>query len=109
MRERLCGKYTSMVFSSVSNSLNAGNAFNPLKTAQKSLTFSINIRDWRSPLERMMYCVRLLHALDHGPQSRGKTLAALPAPNRDLQLRVVLDPTVLVSENGDRLFRQSPK
>jgi hypothetical protein len=53
------GKYTSMVFSSVSNSANAGNAFNLLKSTQKSLTFSMNIRDWRSPLERMMYCVRL--------------------------------------------------
>ncbi len=59
MRERLCGKNTSMALSSVSNSANAGNAFNLLKNTQKSLTFSMNSRDWRSPLERMMYCVRM--------------------------------------------------
>ena len=74
MRERLCGKKTSMVFSSVSNSANAGNAFNLLNSTQKSLTFSMNSRDWRSPLERMMYCVRFFRHLRVARNAAAKLL-----------------------------------
>ena len=43
-------------------------------------------------------------ALQHGAQRGGKTLATLPAPNRDLQLRVVLNPALLIGQHRNGIF-----
>ncbi len=63
----------------------------------------MNMRDCRSPLERMMYWGALFHALDHRAKSGGEAFAALPAPDRNLQLGIVANPPFLVRKDRNRV------